>query len=212
MNKNLTDITIVLDRSGSMQSCRTDAQGGVNSFIEDQAKQSGEALLTLVQFDNEYEFVHKGVPIKDVPPFTLVPRGSTALYDAIGRAINETGERLAKIPEQDRPGLVLFAIVTDGEENDSKEFTQEQIKKMIDHQTTKYNWKFTYVGANQDAFKVANSINIPTSSALNYSTACTKSAFSSLSSGVIRARSMSARGASAELSYTKNEIKSSIGK
>lgn len=121
MNTNLTDITVVIDRSGSMASCRADAQGGLNTFIKTQASEPGEALLTLVQFDNQYEIVHRGVPIKDVPKFALVPRGGTALFDALGRAINDTGARLAAMQEADRPGLVMFAIVTDGDENSSRE-------------------------------------------------------------------------------------------
>ena len=112
MNSELTDITLVVDRSGSMQKIREDAEGGVNAFIEKQAKEPGEALLTLVQFDTEYDFVHKGVAIKEVPTYQLVPRGRTALLDAVGRAINETGERLSKIDEQDRPGLVIFVALS----------------------------------------------------------------------------------------------------
>ena len=104
MKADLTDITLVVDRSGSMAQVREDAEGGVNTFITEQGKEPGEALLTLVQFDTEYEFLHKGVQIKQVPKYELVPRGMTALLDAVGKAINETGERLAKMPEGDRPG------------------------------------------------------------------------------------------------------------
>ena len=153
MRTDLTDITVVMDRSGSMQSRRTDAEGGLNAFIEKQKTEPGEAVFTLVQFDNVYEFVHTAVPIKSVPPYTLVPRGgSTALLDAVGRAINETVHRLAKMNEADRPGLVIFVIITDGEENSSKEFKKAQIKAMIQHQTAVYGWQFTFLGANQDAF------------------------------------------------------------
>ena len=122
MRTDLTDITMVIDRSGSMQSIRSDAEGGINSFIEQQKQEPGEANVTLVQFDADYEFVHSGVPIRQVPAFKLVPRGSTALLDAVGRAINETGARLAAMDEVQRPGLVVFVIVTDGEENSSREF------------------------------------------------------------------------------------------
>ena len=113
---------------------RADAEGGVNAFVAEQAKQPGEALLTLVQFDTEYEFLHRGVPVQQVPPYELVPRGMTALLDAVGRAINETGERLAKMKEEDRPGLVVFVVMTDGQENSSKEFSKDQIKQLITQQ------------------------------------------------------------------------------
>ena len=134
MRTDLTDITLVVDRSGSMEQIREDAEGGVNSFISQQAKEPGEALLTLVQFDTEYEFLHTGVPIQNVPRYELVPRGMTALLDAVGRAINETGERLAKMPQPDRPGLVIFVVMTDGQENSSKEFNKSQVKEMIERQ------------------------------------------------------------------------------
>jgi len=139
---------------------REDAEGGVNAFIEQQATEPGEALLTLVQFDMEYEFLHKGVPISQVPKYKLVPRGMTALLDAIGRAINETGERLAKMAEQDRPGLVVFVVMTDGQENSSKEFSKADIKAMIQRQQDTYKWHFTFLGANQDAFAEAGEMGI----------------------------------------------------
>jgi hypothetical protein len=161
VRQDLTDITVVMDRSGSMEACRTDAEGGLNQFVEDQKRQGGEALFTLVQFDHEYEFVHKGVPVRDVPRLTLVPRGSTALLDALGRAIVETGERLTAMPEADRPGLVVFVILTDGGENASREYTRAKVKEMVEHQQNAYKWKFTYLGANQDAFAEAGSIGIP---------------------------------------------------
>lgn len=168
MNTNLTDITLVVDRSGSMQSIQSDAEGGINAFIQDQSKQPGEALLTLVQFDTEYEFIHRGVPIATVPPYQLHPRGSTALLDAVGRAVNETGERLAKMPEADRPGLVVIVVMTDGHENSSREFTKAQIKQMIEHQQQTYNWQFIFLGANQDAFAEAGALGIAAAGAANY--------------------------------------------
>jgi len=160
MRPDLTDITLVIDRSGSMEPIRHDAEGGVNAFVAEQAKQPGEALLTLVQFDTEYEFIHRGVPVRQVQPYQLEPRGSTALLDAVGRAILETGDRLAKMTEADRPGLVVFVIVTDGEENSSKEFSKDKIKEMITHQQDAYHWQFTFLGANQDAFAEAGGLGI----------------------------------------------------
>ena len=168
MRSDLTDVTLVIDRSGSMQSIREDAEGGVNSFIKEQAKQPGDALLTLVQFDTEYEFVYKAVPVKQVTDYVLTPRGSTALLDAVGKAINETGERFAKMPEEDRPGLVIIVILTDGQENSSKEFAKAQIKEMIERQQSQFNWHFTFLGANQDAFAEAGGIGINATSSANY--------------------------------------------
>ena len=168
MRPDLTDITLVVDRSGSMQEIRQDAQGGVNAFIQRQAKEPGDALLTLVQFDTEYEIVHNGVPVHEVPDYELVPRGATALLDAVGRAINETGKRLSDMEEGKRPGLVAFVITTDGLENSSREFNKAQIREMIQHQQEKYDWHFTFLGANQDAFAEAGGLGIHADRAAQY--------------------------------------------
>ena len=165
MNPELTDITLVVDRSGSMSSIRSDAEGGVNEFIKSQAKLPGEATLSLIQFDTEYQFVHRGVPIDKVRPYKLKPRGATALLDAVGRAINDAGARLARMNPDDRPGLVVFVIMTDGMENSSVEFTKSKIKDMIEHQESKYNWQFVFLGADQDVFAEAESIGIGACSA-----------------------------------------------
>ena len=118
MRKDLTDITLVVDRSGSMSSIKEDAEGGINTFIQRQAELEGQAVITLVQFDTEYEILFKGKPANGVEPFKLVPRGMTALLDAIGRAIESTAARLDHTPEQHRPGLVAFVVMTDGLEKD----------------------------------------------------------------------------------------------
>lgn len=211
MRMDLTDITVVLDRSGSMGSCRNDVVGGLNAFVEEQKKQPGEALYTLVQFDNQYDFVHKGIPIKDVPPVDFQPRGGTALLDAIGRAIVETGERLDAIPEDQRPGIVIFAILTDGHENASREYSRERIKEMIEHQSSVYKWAFTYLGANQDAFAVAGGLGISSASASNYSSCNTSSVFAAVSSRVSGARAGGLRGVwNGEVSYTDAERSSMV--
>lgn len=205
MRNDLTDVTLIVDRSGSMASCQKEAENGVNHFIEEQSKQAGECLFSLVQFDTEYEFLHNGVPIKDVPKYTLVPRGMTALLDAVGRAINEAGCRLAAIPEDQRPGLVVFVIVTDGQENSSHEFTRAQIKEMIERQQSVYAWQFTFLGANQDAFAEAGSLGISPAAAANYVPTNSKIAFSSAANNVTRMRKMSAEGQSVVCGYTNDE-------
>ncbi len=207
MKDDLTDITLMIDRSGSMESIREDAQGGVNAFVREQAQQPGDALLTLVQFDTEYEFIHKGKRIGKVPTFQLVPRGATALLDAVGRAINETGERLAKMPEADRPGLVVFVIVTDGEENSSHEFTKTQIKDKITHQQTAYNWQFTFLGANQDAFAEAGGMGIDAAGAANYAPAKVMAAFDGTAKKVNRMRQQRGANQTVSNNFTEQERK-----
>jgi len=205
MRKELTDVTVVLDRSGSMQSCWIEAETGVNAFVEKQRAADGECVFSLVQFDTEYEFVHRGVPIADVPKFSLVPRGMTALLDAVGRAINETGERLKGMKKKDRPGLVVFVIVTDGAENASHEFTKAQVKELVERQQSEYQWQFTFLGANQDAFSEAKSLGIPVGAAAGYSVANTDQVFCAASSNVSRMRSAAMSGVPVAADYTDEE-------
>ena len=207
MKTDLTDITVVLDRSGSMQSCQMEAQNGLNHFIKEQKALPGNAIFSLVQFDTVYEFVYRGVPISTVGDFTLVPRGMTALLDAVGRAINETGERLKNLAEDDRPGLVVFVIVTDGLENSSHEFKKSQIKEMITRQQEIYHWQLTFLGANQDAFAEANALGIAASATVNYVSGKLAEAFASASNNIARMRGMSSTGGVVSNSYTENERK-----
>lgn len=171
MNTNLTEIVFVLDRSGSMAAIATEAIGGFNGFVDAQRKAPGEAKLSLVLFDNEYTPVHNSVKLADVPPLTpttYVPRGMTALYDAVCRTIVDVGKRLATTAESDRPGKVIVAILTDGEENASKEFKLQQVSEMIAHQTRKYNWNFLFLGANIDAAAVGASLSIPVANTVQF--------------------------------------------
>jgi hypothetical protein len=207
MNKDLTDITLVVDRSGSMQQRREDAQGGVNAFVQQQAREPGDALLTLVQFDTEYEIVHSGVPVQDVPEYELVPRGLTALLDAVGRAINETGKRLSDMNEADRPGLVIFVITTDGLENSSQEFTRDQIKEMIEYRQAEHDWHFTFLGANQDAFAEAGGLGIRAASAAQYSMDKVAAAYEGTASKVSRMRDQKRRGEEVLDEFTDEERK-----
>ncbi len=205
MRSDYTDITLVLDRSGSMQAIREDAQGGVNAFVADQAGEPGEARLTLVQFDTEYEFVHRGVPVEEVPPFELVPRGATALLDAVGRAVNETGARLAAMPEADRPGLVIFVIVTDGLENASREFGLEEVKRMIEHQQSVYSWQFTFLAANQDAFATGARMGLDSLGTARYDSDSAFQAYRGTSAKVSRMRKARSAGEVVSNAFTEEE-------
>lgn len=162
MNKNLTEIIFLLDRSGSMAGLERDTIGGFNSFVEKQAQLGGKTLVTVVLFDDKYELLWNGedaekIKLTDKEYFV---RGSTALLDAIGRAILDAGVRLAGMKEEDRPGKVIFVITTDGLENSSKEFSFSRIKELIRHQQEKYNWEFIFMGANIDTVKEAESMGI----------------------------------------------------
>jgi len=156
MRPNYTHITLVCDRSGSMSSVRSDAEGAVNQFITDQKAVPGEATLKLIEFDAHghddwFHVVHDG-DISQAGAYVLNPRGSTALLDAVGRAITETGEFLAAKPEDERPEHVVFVVQTDGQENSSREWKLEQIQEAIKRQTEEFNWQFLFLGMGPDTF------------------------------------------------------------
>lgn len=211
MNQNLTDITIVVDRSGSMGCIREDAQGGVNDFIRKQVESPGDANVTIVQFDTEYETVVQSMKTSGVGEYkyTLDPRGSTALLDAMGRAINDTGTRLAALPEAERPGLVVFVVVTDGGENASREYSSAKVQEMTKLQQEAYKWQFVYLGANQDAFAQARSMGSPAANAANYNVHNIRTAYAMAGSKVAATRGMAAAGdmagAVSNLAWTDEE-------
>lgn len=171
MRENLTEMVFVLDRSGSMRSLTADTIGGFNELIEKQKKIEGDAYVTTVLFDHEYELLHDHVALKDVAPLTdreYFARGSTALLDAVGRTINTVGARLAAMPEEERPAHVVFVITTDGMENASCEYTAKQVREMVEHQQQKYSWQFVFLGANMDAVSEAGKLGISASHAANF--------------------------------------------
>jgi len=159
-NPNLTEIVMIVDRSGSMVTIQKDAEGGLNNLFQEQSRVPGEAHVTLVQFDTEYEMLFENKPLRDVPHYELQPRGATALLDAMAQTIRSVGDRLERTPDLQRPGKVVVVVVTDGEENSSKMFTREQVFSMVEHQRTKYAWEFMYLAANQDAIAVGMSYGI----------------------------------------------------
>jgi hypothetical protein len=164
MNPNLTEIAFVMDRSGSMESMKVEAIGGFNAFIQEQMKGPGEVRFTLILFDNEYLKVidHQPLPsVQKLTDATYEPRGSTALLDAMGRTIDEIGQRLAKTPEQDRPGHVIIACMTDGAENASRHYSNSKLAAMIELQRTSYSWEFVFLGATLEAREMAKSWTVP---------------------------------------------------
>ncbi|MEI7864128.1 MAG: vWA domain-containing protein [Chthoniobacterales bacterium] len=171
MNQQLTEIAFILDRSGSMQSQLDGTIRGFNSFLREQREAPGLARFTLVLFDDRYETPYASIPISeavDLHKRSFVPRGRTALLDAIGRTIDELGARLAAIPESARPGQVMVAILTDGLENASEHFTHREVSERIAHQRDIFQWQFFFLGANQDAIATAAAMNIDRRAAMNF--------------------------------------------
>ena len=170
--KNLTDITIILDRSGSMESIKSATIEGFNSFLKDQKGDELKSLVSFVQFDDVYEIVYEGKDMDKVQYLNLdafQPRGLTALLDAIGTTINATKKRIKQIPKKERPENVLVAIITDGMENASTKYTRSEIFKKIRKREEKNGWKFIFIAANQDAIYEASKFGIKREQALQFS-------------------------------------------
>lgn len=171
VNKNLTEIVFILDRSGSMSGLESDTIGGFNAMIEKQKKAPGEALVSTILFDNVSEVIHDRVNIRDIKPMTdseYCVRGCTALLDAIGGAIHHIGNVHKYAREEDVPAHTLFVITTDGMENASRLYDSARVKQMIEHEKSKYGWEFLFLGANIDAVETAKHFGISEDRAVNY--------------------------------------------
>lgn len=185
---NYTHLSLIVDRSGSMVSIKDDAEGGINTLIKEQAEVPGEITVSLYHFDTVYEKVFGPIPASDAPVYRLVPRGGTALLDATAKAIVETGEFLAGLPENQRPDKVIFVVATDGQENSSREYNRQQVKDMVDVQTKDYKWEFIYLGANVNAFAEAHSLGFAGSSQYQGTGASTRGVYGAASTALRTAR------------------------
>lgn len=165
---DLTRLVFLLDRSGSMRSIQSDIEGGFAAFIDDQRAAAGECTVTLAQFDDRFDVVYRDVDVERVPPLALRPRGRTALLDAMGRLITELGADIAALPEEQRPGSVIVAIMTDGMENASVEWTHPAVKELVKQRTEEFDWQFLYMGADQDAIEVGARLGVKREQSLTY--------------------------------------------
>ena len=164
------EIVVILDRSGSMQTIVDDAIGGFNQFIEEQKKVEGEATVTLIQFDDRYETVFDNIPLNEVPKLnreTFVPRGMTALNDAIGRTISTVSARHT-CPECRKNTKTIYAILTDGGENCSREYATDRVNSMISHARDEHGCEFIFLAANQDAFATGSLYGFKTADTFNF--------------------------------------------
>ncbi|MGI6141437.1 MAG: vWA domain-containing protein [Caldicoprobacterales bacterium] len=171
MKKGLTELVFILDRSGSMGGLESDTIGGYNAMLEKQKKEPGEAVVTTVLFDDEYELLHDRINLKGIKPITekeYFVRGTTALLDAIGKTIHKIDNAQKHTSEQERAEHVMFVITTDGMENASREFNYETIHRLIQNQKDKYGWEFLFLGANIDAVETARQVGIDEDRAVNF--------------------------------------------
>ena len=171
MKKGLTELVFIIDRSGSMSGLESDTIGGFNSLLEKQKKEEGEALVSVVLFDDQMEVLYDRKEIQKVEPMNdrqYYVRGCTALLDAVGGAIHHIGNVHKYAREEDVPEKTLFIITTDGMENASRMYSYEKVRQMVEHEKEKYNWEFLFLGANIDAIRVAGRFGIKPSRAVNY--------------------------------------------
>jgi uncharacterized protein YegL len=171
MKKGLTELVFILDRSGSMGGLESDTIGGFNLMLAKQKAAPGECRITTVLFDNNYELLHDRLDLQAASPLTekeYFVGGSTALLDAIGRTIHKIGNVQRKSADEYRAEKVLFVIITDGEENSSREYSSDEVKAQIERQKSKYGWEFLFLGANIDAVETAAGLGINRNHAQNY--------------------------------------------
>ena len=164
MKKDYTHICIVLDASGSMKCIEDDIKGSFNTFLDKQREEQGKTVFDLFRFSDEVERLVKSADLalfKDDLMAKYNCIGCTALNDAVCIAVDTIGKECAAMPEEERPENVLCVIITDGQENASKEFTAADVKKRIKHQQDVYKWEFLFLAANQDAFETGSTIGLP---------------------------------------------------
>jgi Mg-chelatase subunit ChlD len=168
---NPTYITIVLDRSGSMEEIATQTIAGFNSFLKEQQSVKGDAKITLVQFDHEYQPVYEAIDLQKAPALnrkSYVPRGMTALLDAIGATIKSTRAKIKLMKEHERPSKVIFVVITDGHENHSRQYSRRDIFNKISKMEEKHKWEFVFLGANQDAIDEAGRLGVKAHKAMTF--------------------------------------------
>ncbi len=206
--KDTTLLVLVIDRSGSMESIKSDMQGGVATLIAEQAKEKGTCLVTLAQFDDHYELLAEGVPASELLPYRLIPRGTTALLDAIGRTISDVRSRMEALDPAERPAHVIFGVVTDGMENASREWSRLQVMDSVTARIAE-GWHFTFLGANQDAIREGGSMGVAAGSSMTYAATPTgtREAVRAASASMGRMR----RGESKNLEYTEDERRRAAG-
>ena len=171
MNKNLTEIIFILDRSGSMHGLEADTIGGYNAFIERQRSLPGRAYLSTVLFDTRIDVLHDRVDIASAPELTerdYVTGGCTALLDAVGGALHHIGNVHKYAREEDRPAKTLVVITTDGLETASRRYDLARVRAMIERQRDRFGWEFIFLGANMDAVGEAAKFGIDRDSAVDF--------------------------------------------
>ena len=161
MKSNLLHICFVLDESGSMYNSVDDVIGGFQKLIDEQkGEKNGECIISLYRFSDTVKKDYIGKPVDEVSKLIYSPGGCTAMNDGVGTAIDEIGKWLSDMNESERPSKNMIVIMTDGQENASKEYNFDTVKAKIKHQEEKYSWTFVYMGTNLQDLKDANRLGI----------------------------------------------------
>lgn len=161
MKSNLLHICFVLDESGSMYNSVDDVIGGFQKLIDEQkGEKNGECIISLYRFSDTVKKDYIGKPVDEVSKLIYSPGGCTAMNDGVGTAIDEIGKWLSDMDESERPSKNMIVIMTDGQENASKEYNFDTVKAKIKHQEEKYSWAFVYMGTNLQDLKDANRLGI----------------------------------------------------
>ena len=185
-----THIALIVDRSGSMEGIHTDMNPAILKLLKEQSEVDGDCTVDVTTFDDQIEFPYVFVDPLDVKDPVIVPRGSTALNDATGSTIVRLGEALAKMDEADRPSKVIVIVVTDGMENASREYTREQVKALVDKQTSEFQWEFVFLAANIDAFETGRGYGYTAGQTMNFapSSAGVANSYAAASANITRSR------------------------
>jgi uncharacterized protein YegL len=164
MKENYLKIIFVIDESGSMQGTESDVTGGFNNFIEQQkTEHQGKITVSLYKFNSYWSRILNDLPIEEIRPLTngdYTPGGLTALYDTIGNAINDIEHQSNYTKSEHKASMVMMVIVTDGQENASKEYDSRKVRLMIQELEQSENWQFIYLGADLDNFADADMLGL----------------------------------------------------
>ena len=212
-DKDYSHVMLIADRSGSMQGIAAEANAAIKQFMEDQAKEPGRITVDVIVFDDKIDVLAEHTDPSKVSGEVIEPRGLTAMNDAIGFGIKRLGRKLSLMKEDDRPGLVVVVIVTDGMENASKEFGPHQIREMVREQTEKWQWQFVFLAANIDTFGTAQNLGFDPMNSAGYvaSASGVANSYSSLSTNMSRGRKMSAAGETADLAFSEEDREEAMG-
>lgn len=196
---------IVMDRSGSIRSILAGQQSGLEEFLKSERGLPGKLTVSLWDFDEEIRCMYSFATADDALTYRIEPRGMTAMYDAIGDAVEEEGRRLSLMAEGERPEDVTVVIASDGLENASARRDGGAVKEMLDRQQKAYGWRVIYMGTNQDAIREGAKMGVTMDMAVNYSASSTGSQNSWASSASLLRRAPVAMASPAGYAFNEEE-------